>query len=311
VSTGAYESISGGAEREERNLRRAVEANGDADGAEAAIHVELQAPKTKPTLDILAAQRRKGQRADEWQPDLAAVGVTREYERERPARWTRQKIVDVVGCVAKEHDGFMRQIADGFGNRQLGVGYALERIVKPGKPESCARAFDGRVRVIENGNAIRSQRRGDVFPSNYNVVVAEHGITVEALDLVEEIGALPRRAEGGSLRQNPVGHIVAGQKNRVGVQAVDVAHSVAEEEWLSVFVHMDVAELRDAESVECLSKAGNEHVAVRDLDPVPLDLAPIDRQTANNERSANQEAAPRHVQFGGVIRQYSILSRQF
>lgn len=205
----------------------------------------------------------------------------------------------------------MRHIADGFGNRQRGVGYALERIVKPGKPESCARAFDGRVRVIENSHAIRSQRRGYVFPSNQHVVIAKHGITVGTLDLAEEIGAPPRRADGGSLRQNPAGHIVAGEKNRVGVQAVDVAHSVAEEEWLSVFVQMDVAELRDPEAVECLRKPGDEHVAVRDLDPVPLDLAAIERQTTGNERTANQEAASRHVQFGGAIRQYSILSRQF
>jgi hypothetical protein len=100
VSTGADESISAGAEREQCNLRRAVEADGDADGAKAAIHIELQIPKTKPALDILAAQRRKSQRADEWHPDLAAVGVTGEHERERLTRSTPQQIVDVVGCVA-------------------------------------------------------------------------------------------------------------------------------------------------------------------------------------------------------------------
>jgi hypothetical protein len=57
---------------------------------------------------------------------------------------------------------------------------------------------------------------------------------------------------------------------------------------------MDVAELCDAESVECLRKAGDEHVAVCDLDPMPLDLAAIERRAASNERAANQEAAARH-----------------
>ena len=64
-----------------------------------------------------------------------------------------------------------------------------------------------------------------------------------------------------------------------------MAHGVAKEERLSVFVHMDVAELRDAESVECLRKAGIEHVAVRGFDQMPLDLAAVEREAACGARA--------------------------
>jgi hypothetical protein len=136
--------------------------------------------------------------------------VAGEHERDRVARWTRQKIVDIVGCVAKQHDGFMRQTANGCGYRKLGVGRAYEGIVKPGKPESCARAFDGQVIVDQYGDAVRGERSDDVLRANQHIVITENGITAGTLDLVEDIGALPRCADRESSGQNPVGHKIAG-----------------------------------------------------------------------------------------------------
>jgi hypothetical protein len=48
---------------------------------------------------------------------------------------------------------------------------------------------------------------------------------------------------------------------------------------------VDVTELRNAEAVECLGKAGDDDVAIRDLDPVPLDLARVERQTGASART--------------------------
>ena len=87
-----------------------------------------------------------------------------------------------------------------------------------------------------------------------------------------------------------MGDEVAGEKNRVGVHPVDAVDCVTEEEWLSEFVHVNVAELRDAEAVKGLRKTGDEHVAVRDFDPVPLDFAAIERETARRHTRLRAES---------------------
>ena len=51
---------------------------------------------------------------------------------------------------------------------------------------------------------------------------------------------------------------------------------------------MDVAELRDAETVKGLGKAGKEDVAMRDLDPMALDFACIERESHPGARACEQ-----------------------
>ncbi len=119
-----------------------------------------------------------------------------------------------------------------------------------------------------------------MFAPDHYVVIAENGITVWTLEIVEETGALPGGADGESPWQKLVGHIVAGQKHCIGIQAVDVVDGVAEQERLSEFVQVDVAELRHTKSVEGGGKAGEKNVAPRDFDPMPLDLARIKRQAS-------------------------------
>ncbi len=75
MRAGGDEPLSSGAEREERDLGRAVEPEGDANGAEAAIDVKLQISKAEPALDILAAELGQSHGTDQRQANLAAVGV--------------------------------------------------------------------------------------------------------------------------------------------------------------------------------------------------------------------------------------------
>jgi len=71
-----------GMQREQGDLRRAVEPEGNADSSDAAIDVELQLTQAEPPRDIFLAHRGKGQRTDPRQANLAAVGVTAEHERD-------------------------------------------------------------------------------------------------------------------------------------------------------------------------------------------------------------------------------------
>ena len=71
-----------GTQREQGNLGRAVQPEGNADTADAAIDVELQSTQAEPPLDILAAHRGKSQWTDPGQTNLAAVRVAAEHERD-------------------------------------------------------------------------------------------------------------------------------------------------------------------------------------------------------------------------------------
>ncbi len=63
----------------------------------------------------------------------------------------------------------------------------------------------------------------------------------------------------------------------VGIHAVDVMDGVVEQKRLGVFVQVNVTELCDTETVENRGKARQRNVVVRELDPVPLNLAPVER----------------------------------
>ncbi len=51
-----------------------------------------------------------------------------------------------------------------------------------------------------------------------------------------------------------------------------------EQKWLSEFVQVNVAELRDTETVESWGEARQRNVVLRELDPVPLNLTSIECQ---------------------------------
>ena len=60
-------------QRDQRDLRGAIEADGDAYGADPAIDVELQTIKAKETLHVLPTKWWKDQRAKDRQAYLASV----------------------------------------------------------------------------------------------------------------------------------------------------------------------------------------------------------------------------------------------
>ena len=75
-----------GTQREQRNLRRAVQPEGNADTADATIDMQLHWPQAKPPLDILAAHRGKSQWTIEgrqiWPPCVwpQSISATEEPE---------------------------------------------------------------------------------------------------------------------------------------------------------------------------------------------------------------------------------------
>ena len=212
MSVGGSDSRSRGVEREKRNLRWAIETDRDANSAETAIDVELQRfPKRKPSLSTyLWPNGGKNHWSNERHAHLATVGVTSKHERNSLPLRKSQQGIDVVGSMTKQHDGLVRHVADGLGNRLFGVRRAHNWIVDAGKPESGARAFNGDMRIVEHGDGVRRERLHHRGGPNFHVVIAENGIAVRTLKLDSAASRIATLSEmENRVRHNPVRHKVA------------------------------------------------------------------------------------------------------
>ena len=89
-----------------------------------------------------------------------------------------------------------------------------------------------------------------------DIVIAEDGVALRALETFKDAGAFPRVGYGPLTRQQFVGHEIAGEKNRIGAQAIDVVDGFTEKERLGELVQMIVTQLGDMEAIKRLGKIG-------------------------------------------------------
>src|SRR5579875_3906793 len=122
---------SGALEGEVGDFGGAVETEGKADGAEAAVDVELQVVELEAAFDVLFAHGRKDERADGGEADLAAVGVAGEHGVDVAEARVADDVVDVVGLVAHEDDGRGGEGRDG----EIEVGGAGAGVVGAAEPD--------------------------------------------------------------------------------------------------------------------------------------------------------------------------------
>lgn len=95
---------------DDRNFGGAVEAEGQAYCADAAVDVELHLVEAVVALGVLQTHGGQDERAEEGQADLAAVGVAGEHEVDQVAARMLDDVIGKVGFVCHEKDG-----AVGFG----------------------------------------------------------------------------------------------------------------------------------------------------------------------------------------------------
>lgn len=79
-----------------------------------------------------------------------------------------------------------------------------------------------------------------------------------------------------SFRNRRTGDVIAGEEDGVWVEPVDAVDGSVNEERLSALIEMDIAQLRNAEAVECLRKTREINVPAADFDPMPLDFARVE-----------------------------------
>jgi len=241
-----------------------VQAEGQADRADAAVDVELHVSEVEEAFDVLLAHGGKDQRADEGKADLAAVGVTGEHEvDERKARVVND-LVHVVGLVAHEENGGAGVGGDG----EVEIGRAGGGVVGAAEPEDVAATLEGGVAVDEDGGSMRLEWCDDVFGANGDIVVAEDAEALRGFEGGEDLGTEAGGPPGDRGGARSIADEVSGDQDEVGGEGVDLGDHAFKEEGLGVLLEVNVAHLDDAEALEGVGEIVDGEGAVGDLELV-------------------------------------------
>jgi len=264
--------VLGGLEGDDRDFGGAVEAEGQAYGADAAVDVELHLVETVVAFGILQAHGREDERAEEGEYDLTAMGVAGKHQIDERTAGMGDDLVGVVGFVCHEEDG-----AVGFGgDGEIKIGVAGAGVVDATEPEPAAAALDGDILVDQNGGVVRGEGLDDRGGAEGDVVVAEDAVAVGSGEGGEDLGAAADGVAAGDEGEGAVGDEVAGEEDEVGGEGVDLADDVLEKGGLSVLIEVDVAELDDAVAVEGAGEIGDGDREFDDVEFVAPDLAGVE-----------------------------------
>jgi hypothetical protein len=272
---------------EDGDFGGAVEAKGNAYGADAAVDVELQLTEAEEAFGVFFAHGRKDEGGHEGQANLAAVGVAGEDDVDETASGMLENGVGVVGLVRHENDGAVGVWGDG----ELEVGGGGAGVVDGAEPEPGAVAFDGEVLIDEDGDAVGGKGLDDEWSADGGVVVAEAGIAQGAGEGAEDFAAAVGGGAGGDEGEGALGDEVSGEQDHVGGEGVDVADDALEKEGLGKLVEVDVADLGDAEAVKGAGKIGDGEGAGDEVDLVAGDFTGVEGESCCSGSCSDEKVA--------------------
>lgn len=199
--------------------------------------------------------------------------------------------VEIVRRVTHQYDRFILQVANGRGNGKIGIGSSAYGIVDSREPESASAAFDGQIGISEDGYAVGSKSIADVLFPGPDIVIAEDGVALAALQPAEHFCALPGCIDGQVMWKHLGAYVVSREQDDVRVLTVDLVNCVAQQKRLGKFVEMNIAELSDCDSVECAWQAPDVDVPMDRLEPMALEFAGIEGEAAGAAHCSLDEGA--------------------
>ena len=123
---------------------------------------------------------------------------------------------------------------------------------------------------------------------------------MRALDAAENLRAGIAELRTNVARQWAIGYEVAGEHDDVGVERVDAADDLAYEVGFRVLVVMDVADLSDAEAVECRGQAAQPDSLLNDFEMMAIPESGVGHESAAGcERGESNELPTRKCAIGG------------
>lgn len=288
----------GALEGEVGDLGRAVEAQGETDGAETAVDVELHLAELEAAFDVLLAHGREDERADDGKPHLAAMSVAGEHGVDPGEARVTNDVVDEIGLVAHEDDGRAGRAR----HSEIEVRAAGAGVVGAREPEVVAAALDGDVAVDEDGGAVGLERVDDVVGADGDVVIAEAGEALGSVEFGEDFGGYAGSAPGDGVGGRAAGDEVAGDEDEVRMKAIDDADGVLEKGGLGVLLKVDVRDLDNVEADEGVGEVAERERVMGDLDLVARVSACVGGEREPGCGATDEEAAARdgaHVRMVG------------
>jgi len=236
---------------------------------------------------VLLAHGGQDERAEEGQPDLSAVRVAGEHNVDERTARVGEDIVGVIGLVRHEDDR-----AVGFGgNGEIEVGMAGAGVVDAAEPEAVAHAFDGEILIDQDRSAIGEEGCSHHGSVEGNVVVAEDAVTQGSGEVGENLGAAMEGVAAGDEGEGAVCDEVAGEKNEIGTEGIDLLYDAFKEKGFGVLVEVDVAELDDAIAMEGRGQIVDGDGALDDVEFVTGELAGVERQSGGCHTCADEEVS--------------------
>ena len=282
---------SGGLEGGYGDFGRAVEAEGNAYGADAAVDVELGRAEQVMAFRIEPAEGRERERAKAGDADLTAVGVAGEDKIHVAAAVVGDDVVGVVGLMGHQEYGCVG--ISGQGEREVGV--AFGDVVDAAEEEMGAPALDAYVLVDEQRKSVVLHVVADDARADDDIVIAEDSVALGAGEGAEQGGAAGGGGERDIDRERAAADEVAGDEEEVGGKGVDPADDVAEEKLFGVLLEVDVGELDDAEAVERRGQVADGESAVGDLDIVAGGLVGVEADGRGCEGGGREEGSASQV----------------
>jgi hypothetical protein len=268
-------------------FRGAVETEGQAYGAEAAVDVELHVAEVEDALHVLLAHGWEQERANVGEPDLAAVGVAGEHKVDKREAWVLDYGVDEVGFMAEEDDGGFGVGRDG--EIEEAVGDA--GIVGAGEPDVGIAAFDGGVAIDEDGGSVGFEDVDDGLRAYGDVVVAKDGIALRRGEGGEDFGTETGSFDGEGCGARATADEVAGEDDEIGLEGVDALDGFLEEVGFGVLLKVDVGELGDTEALEGVGEIFNGNGAGLDLEIVASGHTGVGGHSEASGGGAGEEGA--------------------
>jgi len=274
-------------ERDIGDLRGAVEAEGQAHGAEASVDVELHVAEVEEAFYVFLAHRWQDERSDYREADLAAMGVAGEHEVDEWEAGVLDYGVDEVGFVAHEDDRSVGQ--GGYGEIEVAVGGA--GVAGAGEPEVVAAALDRDITVDQNRSAVCFEGVDDLLGADGDVVIAEDGVALWGLEGGEDFGTDSGHFEAEGESARAAADEVSGEEDELGLECVDAGDGLFEKGGLGVLLQVDVRELDHAEVLEGVGELGNGEGALEDLELVAGIEGGVCGQAETGGGASDEEAA--------------------
>ncbi len=200
-------------------------------------------------------------------------------------------VVGVVGFMAHEDDGFVD--IDVGGDGEVEVGGAGAGVVCAADPHSIAAALDLDVAVDEDGCAVGFEWLDDVIGSDADVVISEDGEALRSFEGGEDFrgdtGGLPSSGNGSGAAADEV----SGEEDEFGIKGVGLCDHLFEEPRLGVLLEVDVGELNETETDECVGEVMDRQGAMGDFELVPAFGAGIGGNAEAGRRCSHDEVSAR------------------